>query len=186
MVTTLATEKLAKQKLEAFERLQFEFEESFHFVQEVHGQRRFSTFPVMESVHYLHALWICECKDRLLSIYKNIERYEGRYCLELLRRWQEGETADVIDFLNRKLDMLPFADLTRQISEAMKSHKDDGLARRLIDGRGVLLNRGMNLMQALDGIFSLPEEQLISEVQLACAQYGHHPMKIGRQLNDIR
>ncbi len=74
MVTTLATEKLAKQKLEAFEQLQPEFEASFHFVQEVHGQRRFSTFPVMESVHYLHALWICECKDRLLSIYKNIER----------------------------------------------------------------------------------------------------------------
>jgi hypothetical protein len=89
MASTFAAEKLAKQKLEAFERLQPEFEASFHFVQQVHGQRRFSTFPVMESVHYLHALWICECKDRLLSIYKNIERFEGRYCLDLLRRWQE-------------------------------------------------------------------------------------------------
>jgi hypothetical protein len=59
----------AKQKLEAFERLQAEFEASFHFVQEVHGQRRFSAFPVMETVHYLHALWVCECKDRLLSVY---------------------------------------------------------------------------------------------------------------------
>ena len=59
----------AKQKLEAFERLQSEFEASFHFVQEVHGQRRFSAFPVMETVHYLHALWVCECKDRLLSVY---------------------------------------------------------------------------------------------------------------------
>ncbi len=39
----------AKQKLEAFERLQSEFEASFHFVQEVHGQRRFSAFPVMET-----------------------------------------------------------------------------------------------------------------------------------------
>ncbi len=56
MVTTLATEKLAKQKLEAFERLQPEFEASFYFVQEVHGQRRFSTFPVMESVHYMGSL----------------------------------------------------------------------------------------------------------------------------------
>ncbi len=55
----------------------------------MHG-RRFPAYPVMETVHYLHALWICECKDRLLSVYKNIERYEGCYCLELLRRWQEA------------------------------------------------------------------------------------------------
>ena len=47
----------AKQKLEAIERLQSEFEASFHFVQDVHGQRRFSTFPVKETVRYLHALW---------------------------------------------------------------------------------------------------------------------------------
>jgi hypothetical protein len=32
MVTTPAAEQLAKQKLEAFERLQSEFEASFHFV----------------------------------------------------------------------------------------------------------------------------------------------------------
>src|SRR5438309_11672630 len=98
MTKTLATEKLAKQKLEAFERLQSEFEASFQFVQQVHGQRRFSTFPVTESVHYLHALWICECKDRLLSIYKNIGRYEGSYCLDLLKRWQEGDSTNVIAF----------------------------------------------------------------------------------------
>jgi len=185
MATTSAMQELVNEKLAAFERLQPEFEACFHFVQLVHGQQRFNKFPLVNAVRYLHSLWVCECKDRLLSIYRNIERYEGRYCLELLLRWQEGETADVVDFLNRKLDMLPFADLTRQISEAMKSHKDDGLARRLIDGRGVLLNRGMNLMQALDGIFSLSEEQLISEVQLACAQYGHHPSQIERQLKEI-
>ncbi|HYT27749.1 MAG TPA: hypothetical protein VEL72_01925 [Ktedonobacteraceae bacterium] len=185
MATTSVMQELVNEKLAAFERLQPEFEACFHFVQLVHGQQRFNKFPLINAVRYLHSLWVCECKDRLLSIYRNIERYEGRYCLELLLRWQEGETADVVDFLNRKLDMLPFADLTRQISEAMKSHKDDGLARRLIDGRGVLLNRGMNLMQALDGIFSLSEEQLISEVQLACAQYGHHPSQIERQLKEI-
>ncbi len=67
---TLAGKKLAEQKLAAFERLQPEFEASFRFVQEVHGQRRFATFPVAEMVHYLHALWICECKDRLLSVSK--------------------------------------------------------------------------------------------------------------------
>ncbi|TMF46777.1 MAG: hypothetical protein E6I32_11235 [Chloroflexi bacterium] len=185
MATPSAIQELVNEKLATFERLQPEFEACFHFVQLVHGQQRFNKFPLVNAVRYLHSLWVCECKDRLLSIYRNIERYEGRYCLELLLRWQEGETADVVDFLNRKLDMLPFADLTRQISEALKSHKDDGLARRLIDGRGVLLNRGMNLMQALDGIFSLPEEKLISEVQLACAQYGHHPSQIERQLKEI-
>jgi hypothetical protein len=83
----LPTERLAKQKLAAFERLQPEFEASFRFVQDVHGQRRFSAFPVIETVHYLHALWVCECKDRLLSIYRNTVRYEGHYCLDLLRRW---------------------------------------------------------------------------------------------------
>jgi hypothetical protein len=45
---TLAGEKLEEQKLAAFERLQPEFEASFRFIQEVHGQRRFATFPVAE------------------------------------------------------------------------------------------------------------------------------------------
>jgi hypothetical protein len=66
-----------KQKLDAFERLQPEFAASFRFVQEVHGQRRFAAFPVAETVHYLHALWICDCKDRLLSVFKSSLRYEG-------------------------------------------------------------------------------------------------------------
>src|SRR5437016_10153282 len=135
MATTLDTEKLAKQKLEAFERIQSEFEASFHFVQEVHGQRRFSTFPVMESVHYLHARWVCECKDRLLSIYKNIERYEGCYCLELLQRWQEGDTASVVAFLERKMYICSLADLTHQIHEARYQYQDEAMARRLIHGR---------------------------------------------------
>ncbi len=65
---TLAGEKLAEQKLAAFGRLQPEFEASFRFIQEVHGQKRCAAFPVTETVHYLHALWICECKDRLLSV----------------------------------------------------------------------------------------------------------------------
>ena len=186
MVTTLATEKLAKQKLEAFEQLQPEFEASFHFVQEVHGQRRFSTFPVMESVHYLHALWICECKDRLLSIYRNIERFEGSYCLDLLRRWQEGDTADVIAFLHAKLDGFPFVELTHQIMDAKTTHAaDDGLVRRLIHGRLTLLNRSMNLMQALDAICVLAEGDLRNEVQSACTQYGHSPTQIEQQLAEM-
>src|SRR5437764_7530250 len=125
----------------------------------MHGQRRFSALPVIESVHYLHALWICECKDRLLSIYNNIERYGGRYCLHLLRRWQERDTANVIDFLYRKLDGFPFAELTRQIQEAKStSSVDANLVGRLVHGRLILFNRFMNLMQALDAILALSDD----------------------------
>jgi hypothetical protein len=186
MASTFATEKLAKQKLEAFERLQSEFEASFHFVQQVHGQRRFPTFPVVESVHYLHALWICECKDRLLSIYKNIERYEGRYCLDLLHRWHDGDTTDVIAFLHAKLDGFPFVELTHQIMDAKITRSaDDRLVGRLIHGRQTLLNRSMNLMQALDAIFSLSEDDLKFEVRDACAIYGHTHGQIKQQLAEM-
>src|SRR6266566_2028134 len=184
-LTTAVVPELIKQKLEAFEHLHDEFETSFHFVQDVHGQKRFASFPVADSVRYLHALWVCECKDRLLSIYKNIRRYDGQYCLELLRSWQDGDTADVVDFLNRKLDTLPFADLTSQIHEARHQHKNDGLARRLEHGRLVLLNRGINLMQALDAIFAMPEDELIKEVQLICARFGHDPGQIEKELGEM-
>jgi len=185
MNATSTTQKLIDQKLTAFERLQPEFEASFRFTQNVHGLKRFPTFPVDHSVRYLHALWVCECKDRLLSIYKNIERYEGRQCLELLRGWQKGDTASVVAFLNRKLDMLPLADITRQLQEARQRHKDDGLAERLAHGRFVMLNRGMNLLQALNAIFALPDDELMREVQVASAQYGHHPSQIERQLAEL-
>jgi len=176
---------LVEQKLDAFERLRPEFEESFVFVQQVHGQRRFTSFPVDSTVRYLHALWICECKDRLLSIYKNIERYEGAYCLGLLRRWQEGETADIVDFLHRKLDMMPFSDLTRQIQDAMQQQQGENLVHRLIEGRGTLLNRGINLMQAFDAIFALSAEELMNDVRAACEQYGHQPDQVGLQLAEF-
>src|SRR5947199_1629018 len=175
MTTIPQAQSLIQQKLAAFERLQSEFEKCFQFVQDVHGQRRFSSFPIANTVRYLHALWVCECKDRLLSIYKNIERYEGRQCLELLRGWQEGDTASVVDFLYRKLKMLPLPDITRQLQEARQRHKDDGLPERLLHGRLIMLNRGMNLMQALDAIFALPEDQLLDQVKAASRQYGHEP-----------
>lgn len=185
MVTIQPTQELVKQKLAAFEQLQAEFETCFPFVQDVHGLKRFPVFPIAESVHYLHALWICECKDRLLSIYKNISRYEGRECLGLLRGWQEGNSADVVAFLNRKLDMLPFADLTRRIHEAQQQGGENGLAQRLVHGRQILLNRGMNLMQALDAIFAQREDELVQDVQAACAHYGHRPEQIEQQLANI-
>lgn len=186
MATTPTYSDLAKHKLQAFERLQPEFEKCFHFVQDVHGQRRFSTFPISETVYYLHALWICECKDRLLSIYKHITRYEGHRCLALLRCWQTGESSEVIAFLQRKLDGMPFADLTRQIQEMSASCQgESGVIRRLKHGRRLLLNRGMTLMQALDAIFALPEERVMQEVQAACDSLGHRPSQIERQLVEM-
>ena len=181
MATNLAMQQIIGQKLETFQRLQPEFERSFLFVQDVHGQRRFPSFPVSFAVRYLHALWVCECKGRLLSVQKTVKEYEGRRCLELLRDWQEGDTASVIAFLHRKLDMLPFADLTRQIQEV----SDEGLARRLVHGRLVLLNRGMNLMQALDAIFALSDELLLREVREECAQLEHQPEQIEQQLAEM-
>ena len=146
MTTSTTTQELIQQKLAAFEQIEAEFSTSFRFKQDVHGQKRFSSFPLDYSVRYLHALWVCECKDRLLSIYKNITRYEGERCLELLRGWQEGNSADVVEFLQQKLDMLPFGELTRQYHHALQEGGEYGLAQRLEHGRAILLNRGINLM----------------------------------------
>jgi hypothetical protein len=150
MEANATTQQLIQQKLAAFEQLEPAFVECFRFIQDVHGQKRFPTFSVADSVRYLHALWICECKDRLLSIYKNIQRYEGQRCLELLALWQAGDSADVVAFLQQKLDTMPFADLTRQLYAAQQAGGDFGLARRLRHGRLTLLNRGMNLLHAHD------------------------------------
>lgn len=185
MEVSATTQPLIAEKLAAFEQLEPAFVECFRFVQNVQGQKRFPTFSVADSVRYLHSLWVCECKDRLLSIYKNIQRYEGHRCLELLLHWQESDSADVVAFLQQKLDTLPFADLTRQLHEAQQEGGDFGLARRLRHGRLTLLNRGMNLMHALDAIFALPDEQIMQEVWLACAQYRHTPEQIGQQQREL-
>ncbi|MEO8970308.1 MAG: hypothetical protein ABI406_01770 [Ktedonobacteraceae bacterium] len=185
MEANATTQQLIQQKLAAFEQLEPAFVDCFRFIQDVHGQQRFPSFSVADAVRYLHSLWVCECKDRLLSIFKNIQRYEGQRCLELMLEWQEGNTADVVEFLQQKLDTLPFSDLTRQLSEAQQADSDFGLARRLRHGRLTPLNRGMNLLHALDAIFALPEEQIVQEVQLACAQLGHTPDQIGYQLATI-
>ncbi|GHO59142.1 PAS domain-containing sensor histidine kinase [Ktedonobacter robiniae] len=173
---------LVTQKLEAFERLQSEFEASLGFIQDVHGQQRFSAFPVAETVHYLHALWICACKDHLLNVSTHSRRYEGNTCLGLLQGWQEGKTAAVVAFLERKLDGLAFAGLTRKIETAatvLPPHED--LAQRLAHGRLVLLNRRMNLLRALDAIFALSEHDLLQEVHAASVYYGHTPQQIEQQ-----
>ncbi|HKB46172.1 MAG TPA: hypothetical protein VKC57_00650, partial [Ktedonobacterales bacterium] len=80
--------ELARQKLAAFEGLTPEFGRCFLFVQDMHGQRRFPAIPIDLTVRYLHALWVCELKDRLLCVPKTIQRYEGAKALALMRQWQ--------------------------------------------------------------------------------------------------
>jgi len=185
MVTATQVPEVVQQKLAAFERIQAEFEECFHFVQDVHGRKRFSSFPVGQTVAYLHALWMCERKDRLLSIYRNIRRYEGQRGLELLQTWQTGKCAEVVTLLMRKLDMFPFAIITTQIEAARIQQGNETLAQRLEHGRSVALNRGMNLLRALEAIFSLDQETLLKEVRPACKQAGHTPAQIAAQLAEF-
>jgi hypothetical protein len=180
-----ALDDLARRKLEAFERIEQEFISSFLFVQYVHGQRRFTSFPVVDTVRYLHALYICECKDRLLSVPQTIQRYDGERCLTLLRDWQGGRMAGAIGFIYERLDDQPFGELTQRIEEATISG-DLRLARRLVSGRTVLLNRLFNLASALDAIFTLEPRQLHMEVRAACKRFGHTRAQIKRQLAEMR
>lgn len=169
------------EKLAAFDTLEPEFEASFRYVQDVQGQRRFAEIPIVATVRYLHALWICERKDRLLSVPQTVDRYEGRRCLELLRQWHIGESADVVTFLQRKLDALPFGEITRQLEAARRQTNASHLAQRLEHGRLVLLNRGFNLHTALEPLFTLPEDQMREQVRSACQEYGHTPLQIEEQ-----
>jgi hypothetical protein len=52
-------------------------------------------------------------------------------------------------------------------------------------GRLVLLNRGLNLLQALRPLFTLPGKALLAEVRDACAQVGHEPEQIAAQLAEL-
>lgn len=178
---------LIRQKLIAFEEIENEFIECFQYKEAVHGQRRFEKLPIVDTVRYLHALWVCERKDALLSVPFSKARYEGQRCLELLRDWQvpDHSSADVVEFLHRKLDMLEFAELTRQVEEAQRAGKRD-VAKRLIHGRMILLNRNFNLAQALDAIFTAGRDDLEEQVRLACHHYQHTPEQIAQQLAEIR
>jgi hypothetical protein len=172
-------------KLEAFERLRGEFAASFGYVEDMHGQRRLSSISVADVVRYLHALWVCERKDRLLSVPKTIERYEGPRALELLRDWQQGDAASAVAFLQRKLDSLPFADLTRQIQDALAANQTV-LAERLTHGRAVLLNRAINLDSVLVALFALAPDNLTAQVRVAAAALGHTPDQIESQLAALK
>lgn len=165
----------------AFEQLSKDFQASFAYLQNVQGQRRFSSFSVVSTVRYLHALWICECKDLLLSVPRTTARYHGRQALALLRRWQQGETGEVVAFLEHQLAVAPFADITHRIQAAGRSG-DETLRRRLAHGRWVLLNRAWNRERALEVIFMLSPETLRRQVHTACAHYGHTIPEIEAQL----
>src|SRR6185437_3954930 len=126
--------------------------------------RRFPSFPILATVHYLHALWICNRKDMLLSVPvtgrrrkgsdDRFERYEGQYALALMQQWQDGKTADLVDFLELKLDYAPFGLIMRNYEAAIQNG-DRLLAGRLAHGRTILLNRSHNLVCALRSIFAL-------------------------------
>jgi hypothetical protein len=175
---------LAQRKLEAFGRIEQDFIASFIFVQGVHGELRFASFPVEDTARYLHSLYICECKDRLLSIPQTIRRYDGERSLELMREWQEGRSAGVVGFIHERLDDQPFAELTQEIEDT--EHAGDGpYTLRLLSGRTVLLNRLFTLAHALDAIFALKPAKLRSSVRAACKRLGHTPEQIERQIAEM-
>jgi hypothetical protein len=187
---------LVAAKLAKLDQIEADVRRSFPYLQDVHGQRRFSSLPVPEIVRYLHALWICDCKDMLLGIPTNLgrrkigsndrfERHEGQRALEVLCGWQEGKSADVIELLELKLDDAPFAEITRRFEQA-RERGERALARRLAHGRTILLSRTHNLNRALTAIFALPADRLTDEVRVACAQYGHTVKQCQRQLADLQ
>ena len=178
-------DELSARKLETFERLEIEFGASFTLVQDMHGKRRFDDVPVALIVGYLHALWICERKDWLLSVPKTIPRYEGGASLRTLLAWQQGDEASVVSFLERKLDGLAFAPLSQRLQEARQSG-DVAVAERLAHGRMILLNRAHNLTSLLDTLFSAPPGEMTSAVQEEAARLGHAPADIQRQLEDFK
>jgi hypothetical protein len=172
------------EKLSTFDRLSRDIRESFAHVQNVNGQRRFSSFSVASTVHYLHALWMCECKDLLLSVPRSTSRYHGHRALTLLRSWQAGETGEVVAFLEYQLALVPFTGITNRIQAAAHSG-DETLMRRLAHGRWVLLNRALNREHALQEIFMFSPEMLKRQVCTACAQYGHTVQEIETQLASL-
>ncbi len=177
---------LVVEKLAAFDQIQTEFEAGFRFVQDVHGQRRIEPFPIAETVRYLASLWFCDLKDRLLSVPRTIERYEGRRALELLLAWQEeDDAASVVDFLHDKLNMLPFGLITRELQAVERQDGHAARAQRLAHGRQVMLNRAFNLHYALDAIFALAPRELAEVVRATSAHVELAPAQIRERLIEL-
>ncbi len=176
---------LIEQKLAAFAAIQDEFIACFAFVEAMHGQQRFDALAVSDAVRYLHACYICECKDRLLSVPKTIRRYRGAEALSLLGTWQAGDTAGVVAFLTDRLDSPPFAQIAQQIAEAERQENAQAWVRRLEHGRAILLNRSMNLLRLLDAIFALPTAELVRQVRDESAKLNHRPHQIAAALSEF-
>lgn len=170
---------LVREKLAAFDGMMHAFQASFAYVEDVHGLRRFPRVPVAATVRYLHALWVCGCKDAILSVPPPL-RSDGRRALDLLLAWQGGTTADVVEFLEHKVVILPFAQLTRRVQEAQAAG-DTARGDRVRRGREILANRAVNVQRALEALFALSADQLGKEVCGACARYGHTPGRIREQ-----
>ncbi len=179
------TSELIAAKLTLFEAMREDFNASFVFMQHVHGQRRLPSFPVAAIVRYCHALWVCECKDFVLSVPKTIPRYEGRQALEALRDWQEGDVSGIVALLERKLQYMPFAAITRAIQQA-EQNGDRALVKRLAHGRWSLLHRAHNFQRALTAIFAPSPRSLVRQARAACALYRHTPEQIAAQLADMQ
>jgi len=180
-----STLQLLTEKVAAFERIREDFAASFIYLQDTHGQRRFASFPVASTVRYFHALWICECKDLLLSVPQQGSRYDGLRALEVLRQWQAGEAGAAVSLLEDKLGRPSFMAITHAFQQALRSG-DHTLAQRLAHGRTTLLNRTSNLQHALGALFAPSSQALVRQARVACAQYGHTPEQIEAQLADLR
>jgi hypothetical protein len=177
-----AVPEIVARKLEALEALEPKFAASFRYVQEVQGLVRLDPFPIAATVGYLLALAVCDAKDRLLSVPRTIARYDGPTCLELLAAWQQsGASALVVAFLHRRLDALPFADLTRQIEAARRNATDATLLAHLEHGRAILLNRGYNLLRALEPIFALAPDEVAYLVRDACTEHYATPARLAQR-----
>lgn len=170
---------LVREKVDAFARLEPEFNRCFVYVQAVQGEVRFLAFPIEAAVRYLHALWVCEVKDCLLDVPRTIERYEGAQALRVLDAWQRGDVAEAVEFLQRKLDALPFGAITRQMVARANAPE---VVARLEHGRRIMLNRGLTLMLALDAICTLPAEDCVNAARAAAASYGYTPEVIAHEL----
>lgn len=173
---------VVQQKLATFDALEPEFAACFAFVEAVHGQRRFPRLNVADVVRYLHACYICECKDRLLGVPQTIRRYRGDEALARLGRWQAGDSTSVVALLEERLDGHPFAQITAEMAAAQSQPDQAAMAARLAHGRLVLLTRTMNLTRLLDAIFTPTDAKLLRQVREAAAKLDHTPEQIASAL----
>ncbi len=181
-MSTIFSPNIIEQKLAAFDALLPEYIASFQFIQALQGQQRLDDFTIDTVVHYLHARWVLECKDRLLGTGGTLATHEGQHCLVMLARWQTGDTADIIEYLQHHLDTESLGVLSRQIQQASLSNGDDTAMIPLEQGRRVMLNRNLHFLRLIDTIVATPSEVLVQRVLDASARYGHAPAAIAHQL----